>query len=215
MFSVGASPFNSPSRQLYGGWALNDAGDNVWGKKQFYSMSARYNPDEGERLKAREWLKAYKEAVRDNPARKRAVRRQGKPYWVDAIYPAMTPAQKRSIWESWLQVPFATDKPSQIASRMVRKAPYPNSRLMNQYALYGVPMMAKLEGVDDYPDANILAMFRNMDQVFRTARGARAARVGDIQRALEVAIDALNAPAVQGQGQGAVQDVEMQPGRHA
>lgn len=195
MFSVGASPFNSRSRQLYGGWALNDAGDNVWGQKQFYTMSARYNPSGDERRAAREWLRAYREAVKNNPARKKAVRRQGKPYWVDAVLPAMTEAQKRGIWQAWLQTPFSTSKPNQIMSRMVRKAPYPNARMMNTYALLGVPHIVKSEALPDYTAAETRDMFRNMDDVFGAARGARAARVADIQRALEGAIDALNADA--------------------
>lgn len=205
MFSVGASPFNSRSRQLYGGWALNDAGDNVWGKKQFYTMSARYNPNGDERRAAREWLKAYKEAVRGNAARKRAVRRQGKPYWVDAILPAMSPQQKQAIWQAWLQTPFSTSKPNQIMSRMVRKAPYPNARMMNTYQLLGVPPIAKLEGVQEYPANEVRDMFRNMDDVFAAGRGARAARVADIQRALEGAIDALNADAG-GEGEGGMEE---------
>lgn len=197
MFSVGASPFNSRSRQLYGGWALDGeggAGANVWGQKQYYTMSARYNPDADERRAAREWLKAYREAVKNNPARKRAVRRQGKPYWVDAILPAMSPEQKAGIWRAWLATPFSDRKSDQITSRMLRKAPYPNARLMNTYPLLGVPRLAKLEGVQDYPAQEVRGMFRNMDDIFFGDRNARNARVGDIQRALEGAIDALNAP---------------------
>lgn len=193
MFSVGASPFNSRSRQLYGGWALNDAGDNVWGQKQYYTMSARYNPNGDERRAAREWLKAYKEAVKDNPARKRAVRRLGKPYWVDAILPGMSAAQKQGIWNAWLQTPFSTTKANQIMSRLLRKAPYPNARMMNTYSLVGVPPTPKIEGVQDYSATEVRDMFRNMDDVFRASRDARTARVADIQRALEGAIDALNA----------------------
>lgn len=207
MFSVGASPFNSRSRQLYGGWALDGAGNNLWGKKQFYTMSARYNPSEAERQRARDWLKAYREVVRNNPARKAAIRREGKPYWVDAILPAMTPAQKASIWQSWLQVPFTTNKDSQIASRMARKAPFPNARMMNEFALYGVPMLPKREDIEDYTDPELNDMFRNMDTIFRNSRvdPTRTQRVADMRRDILAAADALVGAAqaaVEGAAQG-------------
>ena len=53
MFSVGARPFNSRSRQLYGGWTLAQAGNNMWGKKKFYEMAAKYAPDPEDRADAR------------------------------------------------------------------------------------------------------------------------------------------------------------------
>ena len=57
MFSVGASPYNSADSQLYGGWNVDQAGDNIWAKKQAYLMTSRFSPSETARKQANKWLK--------------------------------------------------------------------------------------------------------------------------------------------------------------
>lgn len=193
MFSVGASPFNSRSRQLYGGWTLAEAGDNLWGQKQFYTMSAKYNPSASERKAAKEWLKAYRAAVKNNPARKKAVRIAGKPYWVDAIMPALSETQKTAIWNRWRRVPFNTDKINQIDSRMLRRAPYPNFIYMNTEPNLGVPYVPPRANIGTYGNDQLTGMYRNMDQIWAAARRSRGADTRQVAQTLGAAMDALAA----------------------
>lgn len=146
MFSVSASPFNSPSRQLYGGWTLGNeegqAGTNVWAKKTYYEMARKYGPkDEAE--KARKWLAWWRAASHKDKELKKRLRLAGKPYWQDAIRPALTADQKAYIWDQFTQLPFSTNVLSQRQSAFLRHAPYPNYLMMNRWAELGVPYIAR------------------------------------------------------------------------
>lgn len=143
MFSVGARPFNSRSRQLYGGWTLAQAGNNMWGKKKFYEMAAKYAPDPEDRADARTWLNLFKRRAKNDPEFKKMVRAAGKPYWKGAVAPALTDPQRKMMWEIFRdQVPFTTDKSSQVLSKMIRSAPYPNWKFMVNYPDLGIPYAA-------------------------------------------------------------------------
>lgn len=140
MFSVGASPFNSRARQLYGGWTVQQAGNNLWGQKQAYQMMAKYSENEQDRKIARKWLKMYRVAAQDPNFRAR-VREAGKPYWDKAIYPKMTPEQKRSIYALWNNTDFTQDVPTQLKSRVLRGAPFPGPTITNFNRAVGVPFL--------------------------------------------------------------------------
>lgn len=150
MFSVSASPFNSPSRQLYGGWALGNqpgqAGKNIWGQKTYYEMAAKYAPEEKTRKEARAWLRWWREFSKKDPSYKKRLRLAGKPYWKDAIMPSMTDEQKAWIWQQFLALPFTTDLNNQRTSAFLRHAPYWNHAVMNARPEVGIPYIDADEG---------------------------------------------------------------------
>ena len=179
MFSVGASPYNSRARQLYGGWTLADVGNNMWGKKQYYEMSAKYNPDPDERANARTWLRMYKERAKGDKAYQKTIRAAGKPYWSKAIYPPLTSKQKEDIWNAFTAVPFSTSLGDQVTSRLIRKSPYPNWKYMYANPSQGVPY-AETSDTRDWATYNpiMLGTFRDIDNLGfnRRLREARARR---------------------------------------
>lgn len=150
MFSVGASPFNSPSRQIYGGWTLGAANqaNNLWAKKEYYRMTSKYAPDPDARKDANKWLKMYRAAIKINPELKKNVRRQGIGYWDKAIYPPLTDAQKRLLYRQFLDIPLSEDVNAQILSRLYRKGPYPNYTIMNRLPVLGVPGVSGRNDID-------------------------------------------------------------------
>ena len=181
MFSVGARPFNSRSRQLYGGWTLAQAGNNMWGKKEFYEMAAKYAPDAEDRADARTWLNLYKRRAKNDPAFRKMVRDAGKPYWKGAVSPALTAEQSRMMWELFRdQVPFNTSKNAQVLSKMIRGAPFPNWKFMVNYpdlgapyaaptnaeawATYGPKFLGAYRDIDDLGFAQRLAAVRERQQ---------------------------------------------------
>lgn len=150
MFSVGASPFNSPSRQIYGGWTLDAANqaNNLWAKKEYYRMTSKYAPDPDVRKDANKWLKMYRAAIKIRPELKKATRRQGIRYWDKALYPPLTQGQKNMIYRQFLDLPLSDDVNAQILSRLYRKAPYPNYTIMNRLPMLGVPGVAGRGDID-------------------------------------------------------------------
>lgn len=138
MFSVGASPFNSPSRQIYGGWTLADAGDNLWAKKEYYRMTSKYSRDAQARKQANKWLKMYRAAIRTDPGLKKRTRDAGLPFWESAIYPKMNDDQKARLYDAFINAPLSTDKNAQMWSRVLRKSPYPNYTILNRNPDLGV-----------------------------------------------------------------------------
>lgn len=142
MFSVSAEPFNSPRRQLYGGWTLKSAGDNIWGQKTWYEMAAKYAPDEETRKGARQWLRWWREFSKKDPSYKKRLRLAGKDYWAHALKPKMTTAQKAWMWQMFnddSQVPFSKDDGAQRISSFLRHAPHWSYPVMNYMAMTGVP----------------------------------------------------------------------------
>lgn len=203
MFSVSASPFNSPSRQLYGGWTLgNDegqAGTNVWAKKTYYEMARKYGPPE-EAEKARKWLAWWRAASKEDKSLKKRLRLAGKPYWQDAIRPALTAAQKAYIWNEFTHLPFNTDVQTQRESAFLRHAPYPNYLMMNKWAELGVPyipregkirgakwpnvkyfMEAQADGAEQYRTLAMLQeAFKNMKKGYGEPDAAFAADLANL-----------------------------------
>ena len=157
MFSVSASPFNSPSRQLYGGWTLGNgdgqAGTNVWAKKTYYEMARKYGPKE-EAEKARKWLAWWRAASKEDKSLRKRLRIAGKPFWRDAIRPALTAEQKAYIWDQFTQMPLSDNVLAQRQSAFWRHAPYPNYLMMNKYAEVGVPYIERSEKIrgSKWPD---------------------------------------------------------------
>lgn len=180
MFSVGARPFNSRARQIYGGWTLNQAGDNLWAKKQYYEMAAKYNPNADARADARTWLRMYKERAKGDKAYQKMVREAGKPYWDKAVMPALTDDQKAALWDSFEKMPLSTSPIWQVQSRLLRKAPHPNWKFMQAFPSYGVPLVA----ADDAPktweaySGSFYAPFRDVNDLGfnRRLAAARARR---------------------------------------
>lgn len=144
MFSVSAEPFNSPRRQLYGGWTLQDAGNNIWAVKQFHEMARKYSADEAERKAAGQFLTWWRKASKADPTLRKRLRAAGKDYWKDAISPPLTAAQKKWIWDNFKSsVPFTKDAVAQRKSAFFRHAPYPSYPTMNAYEMMGVPFVAQ------------------------------------------------------------------------
>lgn len=104
MFSVGATPYNSRSRQLYGGWTLEDASAaqspamRAWAKKKYYEMAAKFGPTPGARRAAKAYHTMYTDEINANPALSRQVMKIGRLMGKNAVRPAMTDAQRASIF---------------------------------------------------------------------------------------------------------------------
>lgn len=169
MFSVGASPYNSADSQLYGGWNVEQAGDNIWGKKQAYLMTSRFSPSESARKAANKWLKMYRVAAQD-PAFRARVREEGKPYWSSAIMPKMTDAQKRAIYAAWLATDFDQTPRSQIRSRLIRKAPYPGATITNFNRMLGVPFLGANDPLGDRANMGAWRTVKDLEDEFKARR---------------------------------------------
>lgn len=193
MFSVGARPFNSRPRQLYGGWTIDQAGDNLWAKKQFYEMSAKYNPDAEARADARTWLRMYKERAKGDKEYQKMVREAGKPYWSKAVMPALSDEQKRAIWNQFETMPLSTSPVWQVQSRLIRKAPHPNWKFMRAFPSYGVPQVAADDEAKTWQDYSntFYAPFRDVEDLgfnrrLAAARARRAKFAADFPGAVKV-----------------------------
>ena len=147
MFSIGAEPYNSHANQLYGGWSLDEAGNNNWAKKEYYRMVARLSADEEQRKAARKWLKMYKVAIHANPALKTATRDEGKKYWSKAILPKMTDIQKSALLQAFIRTPLSEDQQAQVLSRLYRKAPFPGASMTAHNRMLGVPYIPPTDAI--------------------------------------------------------------------
>lgn len=171
MFSVGASPFNSRSRQLYGGWTLQEAGNNPWALRQWHEMSAKYNASPGARRASREWLRAYRELPL---ATRKLVNSSGRPYWNKALKKALTDAQKAQIWAEWQTIPLSADNGyEQWRSAMMRHAPYPSVAAISTYPYATAPASVKVEGYRDLTAADMANYIRTAQQLAADRRAAR------------------------------------------
>lgn len=169
MFSVGASPYNSASNQLYGGWSVQQAGDNIWGQKQAYQMMSRFSPSATARKEANKWLKMYRVAAQD-PAFRARVREEGKPYWSSAIMPKMTDAQKRAIYAAWMGTAFDQAPATQIRSRLLRKAPYPGATITNFNRMLGVPFLNPNDPLGDRVNMGAWRTVKDLEDEFKARR---------------------------------------------
>lgn len=104
MFSVGATPFNSRSRQLYGGWTLEDANAQTdravryWAKKKYYEMASKFAPSPGARRAAKAYHTFLTDKINSDPRLASRVRKIGKAASKNAIRPGMTDQQRGSIF---------------------------------------------------------------------------------------------------------------------
>lgn len=171
MFSVGASPFNSQARQIYGGWTLPQAGRNAWAQRQWHTMSSKYNPNPIARENSRNWLKAYNLLPK-------AVRKEfssaGRPYWNKAIKVALTPEQKQQIFQEFEAIPLSEDDAwAQFRSNIIRNAPYPSIQALSTWPYITAPASAKVENLPDMDAATAALQSRTMADMWAAARAAR------------------------------------------
>lgn len=147
MFSVRAAPFNSQPRQLYGGWTLADAGNDVWSLKKWAQMAKKYATGIDDRQRANAILAAYRAFGRTNPAGARALRaqlaRRSREAGRDVFRPPMRSNEKRAIWNAFLnQVPVGMPTRTQrLAFKTMMGGPYPNREFMNFWNTLGVPYL--------------------------------------------------------------------------
>lgn len=192
MFSVGASPFNSRGRQLYGGWTLEEAGNNPWALKQWHEMSAKYNASPTARKTSRLWLKTYRTLPL---ATRKAVNSSGRRYWDKALKKALTDAQKAQIWQEWQSIPLsATDGFEQWRSSMMRHAPFPSVAAISTYPYTTAPASVKIEGYDDLTAATIGDYIRTAEDLKADRRAARAA----MRNAAAAELQAMLQPQIEG-----------------
>lgn len=171
MFSVGARPFNSTRRQLYGGWTAGAAMNNLWALRAWNEMSAKYNPDAAEKLRSKEWLKAYRLLPKDY---RKGVSASGRPYWNKAIKPRLSDEAKAAIWHAWEAIPLTTDDGlAQYRSNLFRRAPYPPIRVLNTYPYVTAPRSMKIEGMADLGDGDYVGMYRTMRDMMNESRAIR------------------------------------------
>lgn len=174
MFSVGASPFNSRSRQLYGGWTLDEAGRDPWAMRQWYLMSSKYNPDENERKTARAWLRAYRELPLGT---RKAFTKEGRKYWNLAIKPGLSAEQKQAIWDLWQATPLSDSNPTtQFVSSLLRHAPFPSTRSLNMYPNLTAPLSIKTDAIPDLDAATWPTQYRTFANMWEAARATGRAR---------------------------------------
>lgn len=198
MFSVGADPYNSQPNQLYGGWNLGQAKGNTWATKEYYRMIARLSADEEQKAKARKWLKMYKVAIRANPALKAATRKQGKPYWNQAILPKMTDVQKSALLSAFLATPLSEDQPSQILSRLYRKAPFPGASMTAFNRILGVPYIPPTEALPAELTYGTWRTTKELEDAFKKMAGSKSYTAKDVadtfgvsEAAAQQAMDAM------------------------
>lgn len=207
MFSVGAKPFNSQARQLYGGWTAAQARDNLWARKTWHEMSAKYNPNVLERERSRDWMKAYRALP---PAYRKTISQQGRPYWNKAVKPRLTDEAKASIFQAFEAVPLSdTNGLAQYRANLFRRAPYPPIAVLNTYPYATAPMSAKVEGMADLTDDDYNGMYTTMRDMLAASRAARrvyrqdalAARAQRIAREFAPAPPAVQPPALPSQAE--------------
>lgn len=129
MFSVGAKPFNSEARQLYGGWTADQAGNNLWGLYKANSMQARYGPPGPATDAAKLWMKNWRKASRENPRGTRAALRASAGDWLkQRKRKPLSAAQKNAILADWNSIPFVITPESAYNVSLVSGATYPSWR---------------------------------------------------------------------------------------
>lgn len=129
MFSVGASPFNSKDRQLYGGWTADQAQGNLWGLYKANSMQARYGPPGPATDAAKLWMKNWRKASKENPRATRAALRASAGDWLkQRKRKPLSAEQKHAILADWNSIPFVISPESAYNVGLVSGATYPSWR---------------------------------------------------------------------------------------
>lgn len=132
MFSVGASPYNSQARQLYGGWTVGQAGNSLWGQYKANSMQARYGAPGAATTAAKAWMKDWRRASKLNPAATRAALRASAGDWMkQRKRRPLSAEQKAQILAGWEAVPFELSPANAYNASLYSGATYPAwTRLM-------------------------------------------------------------------------------------
>lgn len=189
MFSVGASPFNSRARQLYGGWtkAEAEAANSPWAERTWHSMSAKYNPSLLEREASKAWLKGYAELPKDL---RRYYAREGRKYWNKAIKPALTDAQRAEIFNAFEGVGLSdTDAYLQWKANTLRNAPYPAINVLSTYPYLTAPRSVKVEGMADLVRGTYGPYARTVADMWTAARANRRANRAAVLAARRAALE--------------------------
>ena len=135
MFSVGATPFNSRDRQIYGGWTPEQAGDNLYALRKAYEMRAKYSTDPNIAVAAKNWMRSYRRLQKSMPGVMRAAlnrSRKALGFQKYRIKP-MTPEQKQAILDAWELVDINDKTPEGSYKRKLFSSTYPPYGFMIQY----------------------------------------------------------------------------------
>lgn len=132
MFSVGASPFNSRARQLYGGWTQDQARGNLWGMYKANSMQARYGAPGKATDDAKAWMKEWRQAAKLNPKGTRAALRSAAGDWLkQRKRKPLSAEQKKAILDYWNAIPYEITPENAYSVSLASGATYPAwTRLM-------------------------------------------------------------------------------------
>lgn len=126
MFSVGARPFNSGARQLYGGWTAAQAGNNLWGLYKAHSMQARYGAPGPATDAAKAWMKNWRKAAKENPRGTRAALRSAAGNWLkQRKRKPLSAEQKAAILQDWNDIPYVISPENAYEVSLVSGATYP------------------------------------------------------------------------------------------
>lgn len=155
MFSVSASPFNSKSRQLYGGWTPQEAraANRPYEEKVAYEIISKYAPDgSAEKMNAKRWLKMYKMLARVTPEWRRGMRERSRAYALGKI--PMQDAQKAYVLREFLNgtpISDIPDKSTRVAIKALRQGGLPNISYVNSASPLTVPYMRERPDIAPFP----------------------------------------------------------------
>lgn len=141
MFSVGATPFNSKARQIYGGWTPAQAAGNLYAMRKAYEMQAKYSTDPTVAAEAKNWMRSYRLMRKRMPdAVKAALNRSRKALGFQRYLPKpLTKAQKDKILALWEAVDINDKTPEGSYKRKLFSSTYPPYGALIQYPELGRP----------------------------------------------------------------------------
>lgn len=132
MFSVGAEPFNSRSRQLYGGWALDEAQaiqdpmDRLWAEKKYFQIAGKLAPNAAMRRLANIIHQNYVDRIKADPALKDAFRKVGRRKSRLARAPMLDDDDRVPLWNDFvtnMRVPGDKDAVAQRKFAIANRGP--------------------------------------------------------------------------------------------
>lgn len=144
MFSVGATPFNSKARQLYGGWTVKEAQDanNIWALRKAMAMESKYGTSAADVLAARKWLRDYNETRKSNPQGMRLAMNQARRALGLGVVRKrpLSKEQKEAILTYWRNISLADKSPLATYRRsLISRVPYPSYGYLIQHPDFQFP----------------------------------------------------------------------------
>ena len=134
MFSVGAEPFNSRDRQLYGGWTLSDTNGiqnpvaKMWAQKKYLEMLSKYGPSPGHRRVGTAGLYHYRQIAKANPGLKKALAKFGRKMTSQAVPPMLMQGTRDAMMNTFRNLSLSDvmngSTPAQASLGMLNKGPY-------------------------------------------------------------------------------------------